>query len=80
MVIWASAAFAGYESIRKLLAHGPTTHSGAGIAGAVIGIVGNLIVARYKLVVGRWTLACLLETPTRSAGGSPTPSPSNYPK
>ena len=36
-VIWASAAFAGYESIRKLLVHAPTTH-GAGIAGAVIGI------------------------------------------
>jgi cation diffusion facilitator family transporter len=53
VVIWASAAFAGYESIRKLLVHGPTTHIGAGIAGAVIGIAGNLAVARYKLVVGR---------------------------
>jgi len=53
MVIWASAAFAGYESIRKLIAHGPTTHLGAGIAGAVIGIVGNMAVARYKLIVGR---------------------------
>ena len=53
LVIWASAAFAGYESIRKLLAHGPTTHLGAGIAGAIIGIAGNLIVARYKLVVGK---------------------------
>jgi cation diffusion facilitator family transporter len=52
-VIWASAAFAGYESIRKLLVHGPTTHVGAGIAGAIIGIAGNLAVARYKLVVGR---------------------------
>jgi cation diffusion facilitator family transporter len=52
-VIWASAAFAGYESIRKLIGHGPTTHVGAGIAGAVIGIVGNPAVARYKLVVGR---------------------------
>ena len=52
-VIWASAAFAGYESIRKLLVHGPTTHIGAGIAGAIIGITGNLAVARYKLVVGR---------------------------
>ena len=52
-VIWASAAFAGYESIRKLLAHAPTTHVGAGMAGAVIGIAGNLAVARYKLVVGR---------------------------
>src|SRR6516164_9087073 len=28
VVIWASAAFAGYQSIRKLLAHGPTTHVG----------------------------------------------------
>jgi hypothetical protein len=32
-VIWASAAFAGYESIRKLIGHGHTTHVGAGIAG-----------------------------------------------
>jgi cation diffusion facilitator family transporter len=53
VVIWASAAFAGYESIRKLLVHGTTTHISAGIAGAVIGIAGNLAVARYKLVVGR---------------------------
>jgi divalent metal cation (Fe/Co/Zn/Cd) transporter len=52
-VIWASAAFAGYESIRKLIGHGPTTHIGAGMAGAVIGIAGNLAVARYKLVVGK---------------------------
>jgi cation diffusion facilitator family transporter len=53
VVIWASAAFAGAESIRKLLAHGPTTHVWIGIAGAALGIVGNQIVARYKLVVGR---------------------------
>jgi cation diffusion facilitator family transporter len=53
VVIWASAAFAGYESIRKLLEHGHTSHLAAGIAGAVIGILGNQIVARYKLVVGR---------------------------
>src|SRR6185437_9218031 len=52
-VIWASAAFAGYESIRKLIDHGPTSHLGWGIAGAAIGIAGNQIVARYKLVVGR---------------------------
>ncbi len=52
-VIWASAAFAGYESIRKLVEHGHTAHVGAGIAGAVIGIVGNQVVARYKLVVGK---------------------------
>jgi cation diffusion facilitator family transporter len=53
VVIWASAAFAGFESIRKLLEHGHTTHVGAGIAGAVLGIVGNQAVARYKLVVGK---------------------------
>jgi hypothetical protein len=53
VVIWASAASAGYESIRKLIGHGHTTHVGAGIAGAIIGILGNLAVARYKLVVGR---------------------------
>jgi cation diffusion facilitator family transporter len=53
VVIWASAAFAGLESIRKLIGHGATAHVGAGIAGAVLGILGNLVVARYKLVVGR---------------------------
>jgi len=53
VVIWASAAFAGYESIRKLLGHGATGHVGIGIAGAVLGIVGNLAVARYKLVTGK---------------------------
>jgi cation diffusion facilitator family transporter len=52
-VIWASAAFAGYEGIRKLVGHGTTTHVGAGIAGAIIGIVGNLAVARYKRAVGQ---------------------------
>jgi cation diffusion facilitator family transporter len=53
VVIWASAAFAGYESIRKLVSHGPTTHVALGIAGAALGIAGNQVVARYKLVVGR---------------------------
>jgi len=52
-VIWASAAFAGYESVRKLIEHGHTSHVAAGIIGAVLGILGNQVVARYKLVVGR---------------------------
>ena len=52
-VIWASAAFAGAESVRKLLDHGATAHVGVGIVGAVLGIVGNQIVARYKLITGR---------------------------
>jgi cation diffusion facilitator family transporter len=53
IVIWASAAFAGLESVRKLLDHGTTAHVWAGIAGAALGIAGNQLVARYKLTVGR---------------------------
>jgi cation diffusion facilitator family transporter len=53
VVIWASAAFAGAESVRKLIEHGHTTEVGWGIVGTVVGIVGNQLVARYKLVVGR---------------------------
>jgi cation diffusion facilitator family transporter len=53
LVIWASAAFAGYESIRKLIGHGHTSHVGWGIVGAVLGIIGNQAVARYKMRVGR---------------------------
>src|SRR5262249_46282435 len=53
LVIWLSAAFAGYESWRKLVAGEGTSRVGVGIAGAALGIVGNQLVARYKLVVGR---------------------------
>ena len=53
VVIWASAAFAGFESICKLIEHGHTVHVAAGIAGAVLGIVGNQAVAWYKLRVGK---------------------------
>lgn len=53
IVIWASAAFAGFESVRKLIDHGHTSNVGLGIAGAVLGIIGNQVVARYKLAVGK---------------------------
>jgi cation diffusion facilitator family transporter len=53
VVIWASAVFAGYESIRKLVGHGTTSHVALGITGAALGIAGNQVVARYKLIVGR---------------------------
>jgi cation diffusion facilitator family transporter len=53
VVIWASAVLAGIESVHKLLAGEGTSHVGAGIAAAVLGIVGNQLVARYKLGVGR---------------------------
>jgi cation diffusion facilitator family transporter len=53
LAIWASALFAGIESVRKLVHHGPTVHLGWGIAAAVIGIAGNQAVAWYKGQVGR---------------------------
>jgi cation diffusion facilitator family transporter len=53
LVIWASAIVAGAESVAKLLRHGATHHVGWGIAAAMVGIAGNQLVARYKLVVGR---------------------------
>jgi cation diffusion facilitator family transporter len=53
LVIWLSAVFAGVVSVRKLVEHGTTTHIGFGIAAAAVGIVGNQVVARYKLRVGK---------------------------
>jgi cation diffusion facilitator family transporter len=53
LLIWSSAALAGYESWRKLTGQRSTTLVWLGIAGAALGIVGNQLVARYKLVVGR---------------------------
>lgn len=53
LVIWGSALVAGFESVTKLLRHGGTGHLGWGIAAAAVGIAGNQVVARYKLVVGR---------------------------
>lgn len=53
LVIWASAVFAGVESVHKLLTNQGTSHVGAGIVAAALGIVGNQLVARYKLRVGQ---------------------------
>ncbi len=53
LVIWMSAAFTAIVSVHKLLTHGTTTHLGYGIAAAFIGIIGNNLVARYKLRVGQ---------------------------
>jgi cation diffusion facilitator family transporter len=53
LVVWGSGLVAGFESVTKLLRHGSTTHLGWGIAAAAVGIAGNQVVARYKLVVGR---------------------------
>lgn len=53
VVIWASAIVAGIESYRKLVSGETPVYLSAGMAGAALGVVGNLAVARYKLVVGR---------------------------
>lgn len=53
LVIWASAVFAGFVSVHKLLEHGRTTNLGLAMAAAGVGIIGNQVVARYKGVVGR---------------------------
>jgi cation diffusion facilitator family transporter len=53
LVIWASALFAGIESYRKLVGHSATSHLGWGMAGAVLGVIGNQAVARYKVATGK---------------------------
>src|ERR1700730_11871183 len=53
LVIWGSAVFAGVESYFKLVGNGGTIQVGIGMAWAALGIVGNQLVARYKLIVGR---------------------------
>jgi cation diffusion facilitator family transporter len=52
LVIWASAVFAGYASIQKLIHHRTTSHLAVGMAAAIVAIVGNQLVARYKRKVG----------------------------
>lgn len=48
LVIWGSAVFAGYESYQKFVSRAGTTHLTVGMTAAVIGMLGNLVVARYK--------------------------------
>ena len=52
LVIWLSAGFAGYESYHKFVTNAPTSNVWIGMLGAVLGIVGNQLVARYKRTVG----------------------------
>jgi cation diffusion facilitator family transporter len=53
LAITLSAAFAGYESIRRLLDPRPVEHLLAvGLAG-IVGFAGNELVARYRINVGR---------------------------
>jgi cation diffusion facilitator family transporter len=52
LVIWLSAALAGFESYHKLVTGAGTNYVTIGMAAAVIGILGNLAVSRYKLRIG----------------------------
>jgi cation diffusion facilitator family transporter len=61
LVIWGSAVFAGWESYRKLVSHQGTAHLGVGMLAAVIGMVGNLAVSRYKAHVARRIQSLTLE-------------------
>jgi cation diffusion facilitator family transporter len=51
--IWGSAVLAAIQSYEKLRSGRGTTHLTLGMLAAVIGIVGNQLVARYKGRVGR---------------------------
>ena len=51
--IAASAGFAGYEAVRRLLEPADVTYLPAVAAAGVIGFLGNEIVARYRITVGR---------------------------
>jgi cation diffusion facilitator family transporter len=52
LVIWLSAGLAAFESYRKLVSGAGTSNLGLGMAAAVIGIAGNLLVSRYKQRIG----------------------------
>jgi cation diffusion facilitator family transporter len=51
--IVASAAVAAYEAVHRLLHPAHVTHLGAVALAGVIGFVGNEVVARYRIAVGR---------------------------
>ncbi len=51
--IWGSAVLAAWQSYEKLVSGRGTSHLPIGMLAAIIGIVGNQLVARYKLKVGR---------------------------
>ncbi|MFZ5851479.1 MAG: cation diffusion facilitator family transporter [Actinomycetota bacterium] len=53
LLIAASAALAGYEAVRRLVDPQPVTHTGLVALAGVIGFLGNELVARYRIRVGR---------------------------
>lgn len=65
LVIWVSAIFAGYESYRKFVANEGTEHLAAGMLAAIVGAIGNFMVARYKLHVGREIQSATMQVEAR---------------
>jgi cation diffusion facilitator family transporter len=53
LIIWASAIFAGWQSYEKFVSRAGTIHLGGGMAAAVLGMVGNFAVSKYKAYVAR---------------------------
>lgn len=53
IVIWSSAVFAGYQSYEKLISQAGTSNLVVGMAAALLGVLGNYAVSRYKAIVAR---------------------------
>jgi cation diffusion facilitator family transporter len=60
-LIAASAGFAGYEAIDRLLHPRTVTHLGFVMAAAAVGALGNEVVAQYRIRVGRRIGSAALE-------------------
>ena len=60
-LIFGSAVFAGYEAIDRLIHPQKITHLGFVMAAAVVGAVGNEVVAQYRVRVGRRIGSAALE-------------------
>ena len=60
-LILGSAAFAGYEAIDRLIHPEKITHLGIVMVAAVIGVVGNEVVAQHRIRVGRRIGSAALE-------------------
>jgi len=60
-LIFGSGAFAGYEAIDRLIHPQKVTHLGIVMVAAVVGAVGNEVVAQYRIRVGRRIGSAALE-------------------
>lgn len=60
-LIGASAVFAAYEAINRLFHPQRVTHLGFVMVAAIVGVVGNEVVAQYRMRVGRRIASAALE-------------------